>query len=164
MSITIPVLLLLGYINLISCFLDLLTAFFWDFEKKIKNHKHVTTMQTWSRSIPDVQQCTDRGNFQISSVASSQEKSFSCFTVGEGYYHSLILPRLNVLEEFCMSWLSKHRSMANFNDIHNLLMRFIPCFFFVYLPTLSQPSICQRNMKLDVALIEILCPHDRCPY
>ena len=80
----------------------------------------------------------------------SQKRSFSCFTFGKNYHCSFILPRFSVLVALALSSKLVYIGTANFNDIHNLLMRFISFFFsfFAYLPTLSQHSICPRNMKL----------------
>ena len=64
----------------------------------------------------------------------------------KNYHHSFILPRLSVLVELA---LSSKLGTANFNDIHNLFNE-THIFFFAYLPTLSQRSICPRNMKLEL--------------
>ncbi len=62
-----------------------------------------------------------------------RRKIRSCphFIVGEWYCHGHILPRFSVLVESCI-------------EASRILMIFI----FAYLPTLSEPPICPRNMKL----------------
>ena len=46
--------------------------------------------------------------------------------------------------------MKQAQSTVNFNNIHDFLMRFIVFFlFFAYLPILSEPPICPRNMKLS---------------
>ena len=96
--------------------------------------------------------CKSQYSASFSQVTQRQEakkRSFSCFTFDKNYHHSFILPRFSVLVELALSSKLVYIGTANFNDIHNLLGRFIFFFpFFAYLPTLSQCFICPRNMKL----------------
>ena len=128
-----------GHINLVSYFLDLLTIFFSEICKKIKPQArdHYACLKLINTRCLAVY-----WQRQSKSLVwqAAKKRSFSRFTVGEGY-HSLILPRLSILEESCMSWSSKHGSMANFNDIHNLLIRFILFCLHTYRPYLRLPSV-----------------------